>query len=368
MLAITGILRLAASKWSSVIANPGAPRHGDDVDDGVGRATHRHRDGDRVVIGALGLDFFWSQSLPDHFDDAPAGGRAHADVVGVGGEDGGGAGKRHADHVGERGHGGRRAHRHAHAVGTGDAVLHLDPILFGDVAGAAFVPIFDSVGAGAEGSALPVAAQHRAGGNIDGRDAGAGRAEQKSGRGLVAAAHQRDAVERVRADELLRLHREEIAIEHRRRLHLDFGERDRRQLQGKAARLKHAALDVLNAGLEMGVTLVDVRPGIDDPDHRPTLVLLPRVPHLRHARTLTEGAEVVGIEPAGRTGVGFHAGLRRGRFVIAAVANSSLRGARGALVEIGKRLHYGCPPAPHASERTPFRRGGRWRDPPKGLI
>ena len=173
-------------------------------------------------------------------------------------------------------------------------------------AGAALLPIADRVGAGAEHAALPVAAQHRPRGDVDRGDAGAGRAEQQARRRLVATAHQHDAVERMRADQLLGLHREEIAVEHGRRLDHDLRQRDRRQFEGKAARLQHAALDVLDAGLEMGVALVDVGPGVDDPDHRPALIFFLRVAHLRHARALAERAEIVGVEPAGRAGVGFH--------------------------------------------------------------
>jgi hypothetical protein len=47
------------------------------------------------------------------------------------------------------------------------------------------------------------------------------------------------------AQQLLRLHRQEIAIEHGRRLDERLGQRHRRQLDRKAAGLQHAALDVL---------------------------------------------------------------------------------------------------------------------------
>ena len=100
-----------------------------------------------------------------------------------------------------------------------------------------------------EPSTLPgiVAAQHRAGGQEDHRHAGGERAHDQPRRGLVAAAHQHHAVERVRADHLLGLHRQHVAVEHRGRLGEAFVHRQRRQLDREAARLQHAALDVLHA-------------------------------------------------------------------------------------------------------------------------
>ena len=89
-----------------------------------------------------------------------------------------------------------------------------------------------------------------------------------AGRGLVAAAHQHAAVDRIRAQQLLGLHREQVAIEHRRRLLEHLGQRDRRHLEREAAGLQHAALHLLGALPEMRVAGVDVAPGVDDRDDR----------------------------------------------------------------------------------------------------
>ena len=86
--------------------------------------------------------------------------------------------------------------------------------LVGDVAGALLGPVFPHVRAGAEELAAPVAAQHRPRRHVDRRDAHADRAHDQAGRGLVAAAHQHRAVDRMAAQELLRLHGEEVAVEH----------------------------------------------------------------------------------------------------------------------------------------------------------
>ncbi len=89
-------------------------------------------------------------------------------------------------------------------------------------AGAALVPVFPGVRAGAEHVALVVAAQHRPGRHVDGGHAGAGGAQQQARRGLVAAAHQHRAIHRMRADQLLGLDGEQVAVEHGGRLDRAF--------------------------------------------------------------------------------------------------------------------------------------------------
>jgi hypothetical protein len=56
--------------------------------------------------------------------------------------------------------------------------------------------------------------QHRAGGNEDRRHVHRGGGHHQAGAGLVAAAEQDDAVDRMGADRFLRLHRQQVAIEH----------------------------------------------------------------------------------------------------------------------------------------------------------
>ena len=207
-------------------------------------------------------------------------------------------GKRHADRLGDRGHGRSRAHGHAGAIAARDAGLDIDPVLVGDLPGAALVPVFPGVRARAERLALPVAAQHRAGRQIDRGQVHAGGAEQQARRGLVAAAHQHHAVDRMAAQQLLGLHRQHVAVEHGGRLDERFRQRQRRQFHRKAAGLQHAALDVVDTALEMRVAGLRVGPGIEDRDHRPALPLLRRVAHLHGARAVAEGAQIVGGEPA----------------------------------------------------------------------
>src|SRR5215472_5194546 len=64
--------------------NAGAPRHRDDVNDGIGRAAHRHVHLDRIVEGGRGKNPLGRELLPHHVDDASAGRGAHARMAGIG--------------------------------------------------------------------------------------------------------------------------------------------------------------------------------------------------------------------------------------------------------------------------------------------
>ena len=254
-----------------------------------------HLDG--VVEGGGGENLIGREIVPNHVHDAPAGDAAHARMIGIRRRDRRGAGQRHAERFGNRHHGRGRAHDHAGAERAGDAAFDLIPFLIVDIAGAFLGPVFPDVRAGAEIFALPVAAQHRAGGNINCRNAHADRAHQQAGRGLVAATHQHRAVDRLAAQQLLGLHRQHVAIEHRRRLHEGFGQRHRRQLKRKAAGLQHAAFDAFGARAQMRVARVDIAPGIDDADDRLAGPIGCVVAHAAHARAVSERAHVVDTEP-----------------------------------------------------------------------
>ncbi len=270
----------------------------DQMNDGVGRTAHRHRDRDGVLEGLSGLNPFRRQILPHHLDDAPAAFGSHSDVAGIRGRYRGGARQRHADRFGDRGHGRGGAHGHAGAVAAGDAGLDVDPVLVGDFPGTAFVPVFPGIRSRAQRLAFPVAAQHRPRRQIDRGDVHAGRAQQQRRRGLVAAAHQHHAVDGMAAQQFLRVHCQQIAVEHGGRLQQRFRQRQRRQFDRKAAGHQDAALDVVDAGFEMHVAGLRVGPGVEDRDQRPILPLFRRVAHLHGAGAVTEGSEIVGRKPA----------------------------------------------------------------------
>ena len=172
-----------------------------------------------------------------------------------------------------------------------------------DVAGALLVPVLPHVRAGAQRLAAPVAAQHRPGRAVDRRQAHGDGAHDQARRGLVAAAEQHRAVDGVRAQQLLRLHRQEVAVEHGGGLDERLGQRQRRQLDGEAAGLQHAALHVLGARAQVRVAGVDVAPGVDDADHRLAAPVLGVVADLAQARAVAERAQVLHPEPAVRAQV-----------------------------------------------------------------
>src|SRR5262249_31557177 len=66
----------------------------------------------------------------------------------------------------------------------------------------------------------------------------------------------------------------------------------------EAARLQHAALDVLGARAQVAVAGVDVAPGVDDADHRLAGPVGRVEAHLAPPRAVAERAQVVDAEPA----------------------------------------------------------------------
>ena len=102
----------------------------------------------------------------------------------------------------------------------------------------------------------------------------------------------------MRADELLHRHRQEVAVEHRRRLHIGLCQRHGGQLDREAARLPDAALDLLRPSPQMCVARIDVAPGIDDRDDGLVCEFRMVVAHLIKAGSVTEGAKVLDAEPA----------------------------------------------------------------------
>ena len=77
-----------------------------------------------------------------------------------------------------------------------------------------------------------------------------------------------------------------------------LAERDRRQLEGEAAGLEDAALDVLHPLLEVRMALVDVRPGVEDRDHRLAGVVQPARSPSAGSASGARTPQVVHAEPA----------------------------------------------------------------------
>jgi hypothetical protein len=100
------------------------------------------------------------------------------------------------------------------------------------------------------------------------------------------------------ADQLLGLHRQQIAVEHAGRLDIGFRQRQGGKLDGKPARLQHAAPHVLGAFAKMHVAGVDLAPRVDDADDRLAAIVGLVEPHLLGPGAMAEGAQVGGAEPA----------------------------------------------------------------------
>ena len=219
-------------------------------------------------------------------------------MVGISSGDRGRTGQHHAQSIGKGRHGGRRAHGHADAVRAGNADFHLAPVFCRNIACAPLIPIFEGVGARPQHFAMPVAAQHGAGGYKNRRHARTCCAQQQSRCGLVASSHQNNAINGMGADQLFRFHREKVAIEHGRWFHLALGQRDGGQFHRKATRLQNTAPDIIDALFEMGMALVEIGPGIDDGNHRLACIFFQGIAHLIHARAMAEGSKIIRAEPA----------------------------------------------------------------------
>ncbi len=280
------------------------PRDRHQMDRGVGRAAERRIDMQRIVQRPLGQDVRRLEVLPDHFDDPLAAGRGHARMRGIHCRNAGCARQRQAQRIHDRGHGRCRAHGIAGAGRAGGNALDVHHFRFVHLAGAIVVPVLAGMGAGAHRRAAIPAVEHRAGGTDNDRQVHADGAHHHAGRGLVAAAEQHGAIHRMLAQQLFRLHRQEIAIEHGGRLDHHFAERQRRQFHRETSGAKNAALDGLRPLAQMRMARAEIAPGVDDGDHRPAHELVAAHPHLLHPLPMREGAHGVGGKPARAAKIG----------------------------------------------------------------
>ena len=108
--------------------------------------------------------------------------------------------------------------------------------------------------AGTEIAPLELAIEHGAARHDDGRYVTTGCAHDERRRGLITAAHQDDAVDRVAADGFFDIHADQVAEEHGRWTQQRFAGGHDRKLKREATRLPHAALHTLSQGAQMSVT------------------------------------------------------------------------------------------------------------------
>ena len=154
-----------------------------------------------------------------------------------------------------------------------------------------------AVGAGSELAAAPVPVEHRPAGDHDRGDVRA-RCSEDAGRvRLVAAGEQDDTIERVGADRLLDVHRHQVPVQHRRRLHQRLAQRHHRELEREAARLQHAALDRLSQPAKVDVAVHELAPAVADPDQRLPAERLIRDAARLQPRAVQEAVEIAAIHP-----------------------------------------------------------------------
>ena len=160
-----------------------------------------------------------------------------------------------------------------------------------------------------------------------------------------------DAVGGIGAQRFLRLHRQQVAIEHRARLHERFAERQHRDLHREPARLPDAALDLLGAHPEVRVAGIGVAPGVQDRDDRLAGDVLGAEAGLLRARAVAERAADRPCRTSDGCGDRWAAGAAGSR-----VASPAARRATGASCVDLRRVDSGrqtaesvrtgrCPPA-----------------------
>ena len=209
------------------------------------------------------------------------------------------AGERQPKSLGHAGHRRRSPHRHAVAVGARHRVLDLGEVGFGDPARAELLVVVPAIRARAELFPAPVTGEHRAAGYDDRRDVRRARAHDRCRVGLVTAGQQYDAVERVGADRLLDVHRHQVAVQHRRRLHQRLAEGHHRKLAREAAGLEHPALDRLREPAQVHVAVHELGPAVADPDHRPPAERVVADAGRLQPRAVQEPVQIVTVEPFG---------------------------------------------------------------------
>ena len=267
------------------------------VDHRVGRSADGHEHAQRILERRAGHDLRRPQVLAHQLDRAPPAGLGAGQPARVVGGNSCAARQHHAQRLGEHGHG----RGGAHGVAGADAarVGRLERLPFGlvDLPGAVLIPVAPQVGARSDLHAPPAPGGLWAGADLNGRQVGAGRAHQLRRRGLIAAAQQHHAIDRVGAQRLLDLHRQQVAVQHRAGLHQLLAERERVELQRHAAGRDHAALDRLGDGAQAQVAVVQLAPGIGDADHRLAGEKLARPAQRSKHRPVLRAKLVASFEP-----------------------------------------------------------------------
>ncbi len=141
--------------------------------------------------------------------------------------------------------------------------------------------------------AVEIAVEHRAAGDDQRGQIAARRAHHQRRRGLVAAAQQHDAVDRIAADGFLHVHAGQVAEQHGGGPDVGFAQRHHRELQRKSAGFVDAALHTLGDLAEVGVAGRQLGPGVADADHRPPVEKMRREALVLHPGAMNEAVAIL---------------------------------------------------------------------------
>ena len=237
--------------------------------DAIGRPANRQQHPPSIFKGIGRQDAVNGQAIDGHLHRTRAGflGDAHA----LSGHGGWGCTTRdgHAQGLGNAGHGAGGAHHRAGAH-TGYQLL-VDFVLFCavDGVGAKLRPVAAAIGARTHARAPVRSGQHRAGDQLNGRQAGRGCAHQLRGHGFVATANQHHRVHRLGADQFFGLHGHHVAQIHAggggKTLVDGHGGEIHRQTPGE----HHAAFDRLDQLRGIAMAGVVSAAGVGNANHRP---------------------------------------------------------------------------------------------------
>ena len=204
--------------------NVGPPRHGEEVNDGVGGAADGVKRPDGVVerAGAQQPGRFQIQFHQAH--DLASGPVRQTSPAGVGRRIGGVPGQRQSQGFGQRGQRGGRAHGHAVARTPDHGALEIQPVFLTDPTGSQFDLEAPAIGARSQLLAPPVGGELRSAGHEDRRQVRAHGSHEQSRRGLVASSQKDDAIQWIGPDAFLHVHAQKVPEEHGGGAHVELAQ------------------------------------------------------------------------------------------------------------------------------------------------
>eukprot|EP01137_Pigoraptor_chileana_P001418 Opistho-2@39026 len=238
------------------------------MDRRVGRPADRRVGDDGVVEGVQRHDLGGLQVLMHHFHDALAGQIGGFLTVAIGRGNRGGAGQHHAQRFGQRIHGAGGTHGVAEAGGRRGRGDQLDEAFIVDLAGGQQLAAMPYDRARTGPLALVPTVQHRADRQGDGGDVDGGGSHQQRRGGLVAAAGQDHAVERIAIHGFDQTQIGEVAVQAGGGALAGFLNRVDREFQGDAAHFANAFAHAFGQHQMVAVAGRQVAAGLSDADDR----------------------------------------------------------------------------------------------------